>query len=313
MSAFDLASEDIGLPPGAFAGTHRRSLRRNGRVVLSLTQGRFRPYIFPLYSPRGFPVTSEAPADHPHHSSVWFAADHIHCRMPVAEGHHEEYTYNFYVNDVFQGRAPGRIVETACEGTDVGGDRFHIVQEMEWRGPAEWGAPQGRLAASETRVTEVSGGDEAMVIDVASHLGAVDWDFTIGPTRHAYFNIRLAESMTVSHGGKLFDDRGGDGGAAVTGEGARWVAAQGPVGGGNIAGIMLFPHPGDHRDPSWFVTDWGVITVGPFRQNGRLVRRGEHLTARYRVLVHDGAAGAEEIAARYQAYVASGSEQEVLR
>jgi hypothetical protein len=313
MSTFEFAAEDIGLPPGAFAGTHRRTLRRNGRVLLSLTQGRSRPYVFPLYSPVGFLVTTEAPADHPHHSSMWIAADHVHCRMPVAEGRHEEYTYNFYVNDVFQGRAPGSIVETGCEGTEVGRDRFRIVQDMQWRGPAEWGAPHGRLAASETRVMEIFAGGEALVIDVASHLGAVDWDFTIGPTRHAYFNIRLAESMTVSHGGRLFDDRGGDGGAAITGEGARWVAAQGPVGGGNVAGIAVFPHAGDHADASWFVTDWGVITVGPFRQAGRLVRRGEHLKARYRVIVHDGAAGAEDIAERYRDYVASGNEQEDLR
>jgi hypothetical protein len=308
MNAFEFATEDIGLPPGAFAGTHRRTLRRNGRVVLSLTQGHFRPYVFPLYSPNGFPVTTEAPADHPHHSSLWFAADHVHCRMPVADGKHEDYTYNFYVNDVFQGRAPGRIVETACGATEISSDRYRIVQEMEWRGPVEWGAPQGRLAASETRILEISGDAQAYVLDIASHLAAVDWDFTIGPTRHAYFNVRLAESMTVAHGGKLFDDCGREGGSAITRDGARWVAAQGPVGGGNVAGIVVFPHPRDHVESSWFVSDWGVITIGPFRRTGQLVRRGEHLTARYRVIVHDLAAGADDITARYQAYLASGNE-----
>lgn len=51
-------------------------------------------------------------------------------------------------------------------------------------------------------------------------------------------------------------------------------------------------------DLSWFVADWGVVTVGPFRLKGRLVRRGEELLARYRILVHDGIATAADIAAR---------------
>ena len=31
------------------------------------------------------------------------------------------------------------------------GDAFRITQTLDWRGPAEWAAPDGRLAARETR------------------------------------------------------------------------------------------------------------------------------------------------------------------
>jgi hypothetical protein len=48
-----------------------------------------------------------------------------------------------------------------------------------------------------------------------------------------------------------------------------------------------------------------VVTVGPFRINGRLVRQGESFTARYRVLVHDGDADAADVAGHYAAYIAS--------
>ena len=89
-----------------------RLLKHGGRIVLGLTQGRQRPYVYPLTTPAGFPVTSECPADHPHHNSFWIGADHVHCRMPVEGGKFEEYTYNFYVDEVFQGRAPGRLVAT---------------------------------------------------------------------------------------------------------------------------------------------------------------------------------------------------------
>ena len=96
--AFTLDDVKITLPRGAWAATERRALRLGGKPVLSLTQGRQRAYVFPLYTPLGFAVTSEAPADHPHHNSFWIAADHVHCKMPAADGRFEDYTYNFYVN-----------------------------------------------------------------------------------------------------------------------------------------------------------------------------------------------------------------------
>jgi hypothetical protein len=295
---FHLVDDDIALPPGAFARTHRKTLLHDGRPVLGLTQGRQRPYVYPLFTPAGFAVTSESPADHPHHNSFWIAADHVHGRMPAADGRIEEYTYNFYVDETFQGRAPGALIVI---GTRVqnDGDAVAITQEIEWRGPIEWAAPTGRLAARETRTLTVRTDARMHVIDVDSRLHATDWDFSLGPTRHAYFNIRVANSMTVPFGGKVVDDRGVTGGQAVSGAGARWVDFSGPVGGGHRAGLAVFPDPRDHDDMWWFVADWGVVTVGPFRLRPRIVGRGDELRARYRVLVHDGDARDCDVAGRY--------------
>ena len=65
------------------------------------------------------------------------------------------------------------------------------------------------------------------------------------------------------------------------------------------------PDPRDHADIWWFVAGWGVITVGPFRMKEMLVRRGEHLRARYRVVVHDGDADAANVAAAYAEFVSA--------
>lgn len=303
MVGFALADDHVGLPPGAWARTERRMLRREGRPVLGLTQGRQRCYVFPLFTPAGFAVTSESPADHPHHNSFWIAADHVHCRMPVGDEKFEEYTYNFYVDETFQGRAPGRLLEIGATFETNGDGGCRIVQEIEWRGPIEWAAPEGRLAAREARTLTLSEEPSAYVIDVDSVLFAADWDFSLGPTRHAYFNVRMTESMTVNNGGTVFDDRGNSGGSVVTGVGARWVCYEGDVGGRNRAGIAVFPHPTDHADLSWFVTDWGVVTVGPFRTKGRLVHKREALRARYRVVVFDGESAAANIPGRFAAYV----------
>ena len=109
--------------------------------------------------------------------------------------------------------------------------------------------------------------------------------------------------MIVALGGVVRDDRGRTGGEAVTGTEARWVDFSGAVGGGHVAGVSVFPDPRDHTDLFWFVADWGVVTVGPFRMNGRLVRRGEELVARYRVLVHDGDAAAANVASAFTSFL----------
>ena len=301
---FILADDPIALPKGAWAKTERRTLRRGAQPVFSLTQGRQRPYLFPVYTPGGFAVTSECPADHPHHNSFWIASDHVDCWMPAADGRTEQYTYNFYVDETFQGRAPGRIVQVEARGEAVSRDGFRVRQTMEWRGPIEWAAPEGRLAARERRVTTLKLVDSAYVIDVESTLSAADWDLSLGPTRHAYFNLRVAESIAVTSGGKVVDDRGGSGGGAVSGPGARWVHYSGPVGGGNWAGMALFPDPRYHRDPFWFVSDWGVMTVGPFRLEQRHVKQGESMTLRYRVIVHDGKLDQAAVASHYGTFVA---------
>jgi hypothetical protein len=288
VGGFALDEERVELPDGAWARTRRRVLRHGGRPVLALTGGAFRPYLFPVYTPAGFAVTQESPADHPHHHSLWIGADHVHLAMPAHEGRDEIYAYNCYVNDVFQGRAPGRIVESSLRAEDAEGG-CRIVQAIEWRGPVEWGAPAGRLLMTESRRLTLREAPGAYVIDVVSELAAAAHRILLGPTRHAYFNFRVAPSIAVEGGGLLCDDRGVHASAAEVGVRARWVAASGPVGGGHRAGVALAPR-GDGRAWWWFVSDWGVATASPCRDAGLELRPGEGsvvLGARYAVFDGD--------------------------
>jgi hypothetical protein len=287
-------AEDIDLPKGAWARTHRRRLFLDGRPVLGLTQGQHRAYVFPLYTPAGFLVTSERPADHPHHASLWIGSDHVHAQVPAVGGSVEEYTYNFYVDEVFQGRAPGRIVQTSVAGAMSGDGRFVITQRLDWRGPAEWGAEEGRLVATEERAFSVSSSERRHRIDVVSVLRPGAFPLRLGPTRHAWFNVRVADSLIVANGGRLSDDRGREGGTALCGEGSRWVDFTGPVGGGRRAGVTVVPYPVAGRTPFWFAADWGVVSVGHFRSVSLPLDPGEAYTSRYTVLVHDDEADRDE-------------------
>ncbi len=297
MSGFSFGDEAIALPNGAFAGTRRRMLRHDGRAVLGVTAGAYRPYLYPVYTPAGCAATSEGPADHPHHHSIWIGADHLHLKVPALGERDELYAYNCYVNDVFQGRAPGRVVQVDLAGR-ADGDAYVVEQSLEWRGPVEWAAPQGRLVLRERRATTVHLDDAALIIDIACAISAADHDVAIGPTRHAWFNYRVAPSMCVDEGGNLLDHRGHGGYAADIDAHARWVAASGPVGGGRTAGIAMAPRERVGATPWWwFVSDWGVVTASPCRDHAIELVAGAttHLAAR--CAVFDGPAEADHLRA----------------
>jgi hypothetical protein len=288
MSALTFTSDALALPPGAFARTARHWLRRAGVPVFAHTQGPFRPYLFPLCSPTGYLVVSERPADHPHHNGVWIGADHVHRLTPVGAGRTEEYTYNFYVDEVFQGRAPGCQIVEAMTAADLPDGGFALDQRIVWRGPVEWGAPDGRVVLRERRrivLRPASPGRH--VIDVSSRLQAPAAAVRLGPTRHAYFNVRVAETMIGANGGRIADAFGRTG-ADAGADGVPWVDVTGPVGGGALAGIAVIAQPRPGLTPTWFVADWGVVSVGHFRRDGLTLDVGRTFATAFTLVVHDG-------------------------
>jgi hypothetical protein len=196
---FALAADALSLPPGASARATRAVLSLGDRAVLAFTRGPYRPCLHPVLTPAGHCVTAERPADHPHHSGVWIAADRVAWR--AAGGPGEAHTYNFYVDDVFQGRAPGTIRETGIGYEDDG----RVVQDLDWRGPREWGAPDGRVVLGERRETRVAAVADGYLIDTVSVLRAVGGSVELGPTRHAYFNVRVADVMSLAGAGRSLD------------------------------------------------------------------------------------------------------------
>jgi len=299
---FHFNIEPIALPKGAWSKPERRKLHYGGRDVLGLTQGEFRSYLFPIYTPRGFAITSECPADHPHHNSIWIGSDHVNCLVPSAEGKIEEYTYNFYVNETFQGRAPGKILSMGAIGETLEPAGYRIIQTLEWRGPPEWGAPETRLIMHEKRTFDLTPGQTHYVIDVRSELRAADYDIELGPTRHGFFNVRIADSMQLSAGGRFLDANGRSDSNLISGSDTCWVNFSGPVGDGNQAGITIMPNP-ECGQPWWFVSDWGVITVGHFRHKKKRIPRGEIMKFDFRVVVHDDAVETIDMAGIYSNYL----------
>lgn len=308
MDAFTVTTEQIDLPRTATPQARRVAVAWRGRPICAFTQGVHRCYLYPLYSPAGVPLTAESPVDHPHHDSVTVGADMLTVKFPpltpAISPLTESGTYNLYANNVFQGRSPGRTWSVDVEATELAADHLRVVQTVEWQGPEEWGAKDGRrVLALETRTTDIRPGNVVNTVDIRSQLRPTDWDLTIGPTRHAYFTVRLAYGLRVVDGGTLIDAHGRSGGAAITNQASAWVDASGVAPHGARAGLTVLGHASTAHVP-WVAYDWGTLNVNPFAREAATLQRGDRLDLGIRLLAHDGdarevdfAAHAAEIAA----------------
>ena len=320
MKTFSVDVEELALPQGATPRARCLKIRWKDRAIAHLTQGIFRAYVFPLYSPAGVSLTSEYPVDHPHHNSVVVSADVFFIKLPPLQtklsSQTEEATYNLYVNNVFQGRAPGRIwvVETSSEEVDEG--HLRVVQTLEWQGPEEWGAPPAdpgpfgrRVIAKETRTFDIYPGEVANVIDMRSELRATDWDITIGPTRHSYITVRVEDKIRPINGGKLLDSHGHEREDQICGNVADWVDMSGPASHDKQAGIALMTHPtasgipyASGKDIPSYAFSYGTMLVNPFLKEKGVLNRGDTLSLGVRMLAHDGDALEADVAGMYESF-----------
>ena len=211
-------------------------------------------------------------------------------------------------NEIFQGRAPGRILDVDVEAAEIAADHLRLTQTLHWQGPSEWGAPQRRTLAIETRTIDIRPGEVANLFDIRSQLRAAEWDLRIGPTRHAYFGLRMTEALRVTNGAALIDAQGRSGAAAISGQISDWVDCSGAIAAGRQAGAALFPFPGARGLP-WFVSDWGTLTVNPLARKRYELKRGDLLDFAVRVVVHDGDAGQADIPALYRSFAAQSLER----
>ena len=295
MSRFSVEPDRVDLPAGATAGARRTWIKRDGRPIAALSQNAYRAYIYPLFTPSGVSVTAESPIDHPHHNSVTVGADHFDCLF-VYDGHRTERgTYNFYVNETFQGRATGRIEAVSFNSEDTGDDTLSIVQRLEWQGPVEWGAPDRRVLAQETRTIDIRSTAECNILDIRSRLEPTEWDVVIGPTRHAYFTVRMADGLRVVDGGTIMDADGRRTVQDINANSAVWVdmSATGPH--GHKVGVTVVSHPSS-LPTGWYAHEWGTAAVNPFLHEERSIRRGDALELGFSVIAHDGPVSRDLIA-----------------
>jgi hypothetical protein len=296
------------------------TLTLDGRVLAVLRDGTDieptlspRPYLHPVRTLAGVPVTEERPADHLHHFGVGMA-------VPDVSG------VSFWGGRTFT-RDRGSVLldnhgrQRHVSWLELAADRR--VEALSWTGP------DGAEMLSEERTVRAAGLDgRTWVLDVRTQLrntsgrdlsigspatngrpgagyGGLFWRAPVAAAPPAVVGAGGLEGEKALHGSRAewLALVGGEGAGAAAGEGA---GGRGAGDGGAAVGggwTLVFLQPGEHTDP-WFLRAEDYPGVGPaLAWDTRLpLPEGGRLERRLRVAVRDGRAdGAGELAALAEA------------
>jgi hypothetical protein len=256
-------------------------------------------YFHPLATADGRVLTADRPPDHIWHHGLWFSWKYIR-------------KVNYWEIEPRTGRPAGRTswkpgrIQARRDGS------ARIALDLDYR-PA--GAPSPVLV--ERRILEISapGSDGVYAIDWRGEFRAaqdLDLDRTplLGEPNgqvnggYAGLALRLAGSL---EGLRLMTDRG----PAAPFENDRYRGRHAGLdfsgrAGGRPAGIAILDHPSNPRSPvAWYAVQTAVMSFfnpALLSPAPLLLRAGERMTLRYRILVHPGiwdAARLREESARF--------------
>ena len=258
--------------------------------------GRSKPVLYPVIGPgasrmtRDYPFKKGTPgeaSDHPHHASLWFTHGQVngisfwHVGNNTGTIRHQKFL-----------KLKGNTLATANK----------------------WLSAKGQEQCSdETTLTfHADGENRAIDFDITVHASTAD--VTFGDTKEGSMGIRTHPALrlkgSVAKGQAVNSE--GVSGKPIWGKRAKWVDYWGPIGGKTV-GVAIFDHPGNPRHPTWWhARDYGLVAANPFgvhnfegkpKGTGNLViKSGDKVRFRYRVLFHAGDVNEARIKERWDSW-----------
>lgn len=241
------------------------------------------PYFWPVNGPAsGESVTTESTEPYPHHHSLFFGCDKVNGGNYWQEGNER-----------------GQILSRGPKIVEAEGARVVVTDECHWQIPG-----QDPVMADHRRITVSAPSEALRIIDFEITLDPLV-DITIEKTNHSLFSARMVPELSVEQGGTLVNAAGDSAEAGTFGVASPWCDYTGTRG-EETEGLAIFQHPDNRWYPSkWFTRDYGFFSPTPmyWPEGGQTtLAKGETLTLRYRVVVHDGEAEAAGIGALFEDY-----------
>ncbi|MBL9151044.1 MAG: PmoA family protein [Verrucomicrobiales bacterium] len=299
----------------SLTGTDPIEIRWAGEVVTvyQTSASLPKPFFYPLIGPTGENVTRHYPmkegvaheaTDHLHHRSLWFGIGSVNgldfWHEPGSQGK--------------EGTKFGRTVHTGLSSTQIKGQEKAIVLKTG----TDWLDHQtGAKICQDRRTIRLECRDDGgFALDFTVTLEASEGDVTLRDTEECGLAIRMMPSLQLEGPAAKGAARNSEGvtGRDVWGRRARWVSYDGEDSQGRALGIALFDHPTSFRHPTWWhARHYGLCSSGPFGQGhfekdapktagDHLIRQGDSLTLRYRVLIHAGKADAGKLEEEFRVF-----------
>jgi hypothetical protein len=262
----------------------------------------FKPYFHPVRAADGrivtrhFPMEKDFPGeekdkDHPHQRSLWFTFGDVDGVDYWAES----------------AKVQGKIVQQSIDKLQEG-KKGVIASTMDWIDNT------GRKVLVHKQEVVLQGDATRRILDFTVRLTPVDRDVTFRDTKEGMFGVRLATVLKEARGtGTITNSKGGRTEKECWGKKAEWVDYSGTLEDKKV-GITIMDHPDNLRHPTtWHVRAYGLFAVNPFglrdftgdksQDGSHTIKRGDNLTFRYRVLIHDGDAAQAGLDQEYQKYL----------
>jgi hypothetical protein len=282
----------------------RMTVLVGGREALTYLygQGLDLPHYWPMRSPSGKNMLVQKTEPYPHHRSFWFA-DTVR-----PEGSERDVSfYNALTGGVkteagdYTPPFRDRIRHRSFRRLDARDGRADIETQLVWEMDA------GRPVLDERRRLVVhSLGAGEYLLDLTWTLTASQGDvfFTSDDVHYAWPFLRLDPAFSGERGGKITADTGAEGQEATNMKPALWIDYSNTVE-GILEGVALFQWP-DGRKHRWLTREYG--TFGPRRPDDRsgkpfTLKKGESISQRVGVLVHNGDTDGGRVRERYKKYV----------
>jgi hypothetical protein len=260
------------------------------------------PHYWPMRSPSGKNMLVQKTEPYPHHRSFWFA-DTV---RPEGSDRDESF-YNALYGGVKTAAGEyvppfrDRIRHQSFNRLDAQGGRADIEAQLVWE--MDGGRP---VLDEKRRLVVHSLGAGEYLLDLTWTLTASLGDvlFASDDVHYAWPFLRLATDFSGEKGGKITSDTGAAGQEGTNMKPALWIDYSNSVD-GIPEGVAVFQWP-DGREHRWLTREYG--TFGPRRPDDRsgkpfTLKKGESMTQRVGVLVHNGDAGGGRVRERYKKYV----------
>jgi len=243
------------------------------------------PFFYPVNGPSGASVTSMRNGTYPHHSSLFFGCDRVNGG-------------NYWQ----EGLDRGQIVSLREDILENDGPRVVIENECIWKRPGAV-SPVKDLR----KITITAPSKELFQIDFEVTMEML-LDVTIEKTNHSLFSGRIDPALAVTNGGTMINAEGELGEKGTFGKASAWIDCFGKRG-DKIEGMAIMQHPGNNWYPSpWFTRDYGFFSPTPMYwpadDKATVLKKGDAIKLKYRVLVHTGTNETAKIAEEFKKYAA---------
>jgi hypothetical protein len=180
----------------------------------------------------------------------------------------------------------GQIISLREDILESGGEKAVIENECIWKRPgAESPVKDIRKITVSTPSKELFQIDFEITMEMLL-------DVAIEKTNHSLFSARIDPDLAVINGGTMINAEGETGEKNTFGKPSAWMDYYGERM-GKKEGLAILQHPSNQWFPApWFTRDYGFISPTPMYwpadDEKTVLKKGEKIRLKYRVLVHSG-------------------------